>query len=404
MPRLVKFEIDTALNSLVILDYQSDNGNVFLDFNAKIGQPITISRNSDLSLSDVNCQIRITTPIGSTGFFSVAQINQVVVDGVALPCNNFASLITTIGLYLFTSVGGGACADATVTDGDGSNHSVPSGGSYTCIPINNNITWTAGVGNQDIIYRIMGFDGSVTAQSLTNVSSYLFYKNDVLTTVPFSFTNGDRIWMQITRSNTALAASVGWNTTGITNPVSISSTTYYKPRTTIFTENSTLVHDVLDGARVNGTGSTSGYLTNAIFSNPVKGAFELIWEPALFNQGSLQFGLNNQSGTNTPPNRFPRMRYSIMFSTNSVLLYESGNPGAVITVQYNYNFHWRIKSTLTSPGVYTITYSYSTNNKSTWTLLYTSTLTHNGTVNFYADWIVERGYFIKFQLPQITQQ
>jgi hypothetical protein len=240
---------------------------------------------------------------------------------------------------------GGPCAEATVTDGDGSIHLVPSGdtytcqssapvtvtdgngsinsvspgGSYTCIPISNNITWTSGVGNQDIIYRIMGFDGSVTAQSLTNVSSYVFYKNDVLTTVPFSFTNGDRIWMQITRSNTALAASVGWNTTGITNPVSISSTTYYKPRTTIFTENSTLVHDVLDGARVNGTGSTSGYLTNAIFSNPVKGAFELIWEPALFNQGSLQFGLNNQSGTNTPANRFPRMRYSILFSTNSVI-------------------------------------------------------------------------------------
>jgi hypothetical protein len=237
------------------------------------------------------------------------------------------------------------------------------------------------------------------------VATSSIYKNDVLVTVPFSFNNGDRIFVEITRTNPALAASIALNTSGITNALTFSSTTYYKPRTTHFVENMTTTQNYVDGIGVKGTGNTFSYLTNCIFTNPVKGVFEIQMPPinSIGSFTNFRYGLNNLTVSNTVANRFPRCQYMILIRNNFFEILELGVSKANVLVGYS-EIHWsKITSTYTSPGVYTIRYYYSDNDRATWTLLYTSLTTHNGTVNFHSDFVANYGYYLQTHVAELTQ-
>jgi len=296
---------------------------------------------------------------------------------------------------------------AVVNDTDGP-HNLSSGQTYTCLPCppaSATTTLNFGVGLQNVIFQRMSMQGTFNSSVLTNVATSSIYKNDVLVTVPFSFNNGDRIFVEITRTNPALAASIALNTSGITNALTFSSTTYYKPRTTHFVENMTTTQNYVDGIGVKGTGNTFSYLTNCIFTNPVKGVFEIQMPPinSIGSFTNFRYGLNNLTVSNTVANRFPRCQYMILIRNNFFEILELGVSKANVLVGYS-EIHWsKITSTYTSPGVYTIRYYYSDNDRATWTLLYTSLTTHNGTVNFHSDFVANYGYYLQTHVAELTQ-
>jgi hypothetical protein len=297
---------------------------------------------------------------------------------------------------------------AVVNDTDGP-HNLSSGQTYTCLPCppaSATTTLNFGVGLQNVIFQRMSMQGTFNSSVLTNVATSSIYKNDVLVTVPFSFNNGDRIFIEITRTNTALAASIALNTSGITNPLTFSSTTYYKPRTTHFVENMATTQNYVDGIGVKGINNNTIFgRTNCILTNPLKGAFELVIPPVNLatDISDFYFGLNNLTQPNTPTNRYARMQYCLRFRANQFQIYELNASKATISALSN-DLAWaKITSTYTSPGVYTIRFYWSTDDAASWTLLYTSLTTHNGTVNFHSDFVAAKGAYIQTHLAELTQ-
>ncbi len=406
MPRLVHISIDTTVKSVSITDSDLVSGEVFLDYNGKMGQPLTFNRASDIPYNDPTCAIRFVTDNGTTGYFTIYDVADVVVDGMSIGPSTIQDIINGISSDLFKPVGG-VFLPAIVTDIDGP-HNLSSGQTYTCLPCppaSATTTLNFGVGLQNVIFQRMSMQGTFNSSVLTNVATSSIYKNDVLVTVPFSFNNGDRIFVEITRTNPALAASIALNTSGITNALTFSSTTYYKPRTTHYVENMTTTQNYVDGIGVKGTGSTLSYLTNCIFTNPVKGVFEIQMPPinSIGSFTNFRYGLNNLTVSNTVANRFPRCQYMILIRNNFFEILELGVSKANVLIAYT-ELHWsKITSTYTSPGVYTIRYYYSDNDRATWTLLYTSLTTHNGTVNFHSDFVANYGYYLQTHVAELTQ-
>lgn len=406
MPRLVHISIDTTVKSVSITDSDSVSGEVFLDYNGKMGQPLTFNRAIDIPYNDPTCAIRFVTDNGTTGYFTIDDVADVVVDGMSIGPSTIQDIINGISSDLFKPVGG-VFLPAVVTDTDGP-HNLSSGQTYTCLPCppaSATTTLNFGVGLQNVIFQRMSMQGTFNSSVLTNVATSSIYKNDVLVTVPFSFNNGDRIFVEITRTNPALAASIALNTSGITNALTFSSTTYYKPRTTHFVENMTTTQNYVDGIGLKGTGNTFSYLTNCIFTNPVNGVFEIQMPPinSIGSFTNFRYGLNNLTVSNTVANRFPRCQYMILIRNNFFEILELGVSKANVLIAYT-ELHWsKITSTYTSPGVYTIRYYYSDNDRATWTLLYTSLTTHNGTVNFHSDFVANYGYYLQTHIAELTQ-
>lgn len=298
---------------------------------------------------------------------------------------------------------------AVVNDTDGP-HNLSSGQTYTCLPCppaTATMVFSFGVGMQNVIFQRMSMQGTVTSYGLNNIATYKVFVNDVDKSValPYTFLPGDRIWIECTRTNPATAASIDFVTDGISNAIIFNSTTYYKPRTTHYVENMTTTQNYVDGIGVNGTGSTLSYLTNCIFTNPVKGVFEIQMPPinSIGSFTNFRYGLNNLTVSNTVANRFPRCQYMILIRNNFFEILELGVSKANVLIGYS-ELHWsKITSTYTSPGVYTIRYYYSDNDRATWTLLYTSLTTHNGTVNFHSDFVANYGYYLQTHLAELTQ-
>jgi hypothetical protein len=375
--------ISTTLNEVNILDYNVVTDEIYLDYHGKIGQPLSFSRGLILSLTDPDCSIVFNTSQGSTKFFKIADVVDVEIDGVSIGASTIEDILNGIGGYLFTPVGG------------------------TPVPSSSTVDFSFGVGKQNVIFQRVSMTGTVTALTLTNIATYKIFLNDVDVTsvLPFTFNNGDRFWVECTRTNTALAGSILMTTDGIVNPITYSSTTYYKPRTTHYIENMAITQNYVDGIGVRGTGSTLSYLTNCIFTNPVKGVFEIQMPPinSIGSFTNFRYGLNNLTVSNTVANRFPRCQYMILIRNNFFEILELGVSKANVLIGYT-ELHWsKITSTLTSPGVYTIRYYYSDNNRATWTLLYTSLATHDGTVNFHSDFVANYGYYLQTHLAELTQ-
>jgi hypothetical protein len=147
MPRLVHISIDTTVKSVSITDADFVTGEVYLDYNGKMGQPLTFSRSSDIPYNDLACAIRIATDNGSTGFFTIYDIDDVVVDGVSLAPSTIEDIINGIGAYLFTSLGGAPAPPASAT-----------------------MIFNFGVGMQNAMFQRMSMQGMVTAININNIS------------------------------------------------------------------------------------------------------------------------------------------------------------------------------------------------------------------------------------------
>ena len=385
MPRLVHISIDTTVKSVSITDADFVTGEVFLDYNGKMGQPLTFNRSSDIPYNDMACSIRIVTDNGSTGYFTMDDIDDVVVDGVSIGPSTLEDIINGIGAYLFTSLGGAPAPPSSAT-----------------------MIFNFGVGMQNAMFQRMSMQGTVTSMNINNISVYKVFLNDVekSSSLPFTFLPGDRFFVECSRTNPATAASIDLITDGITNSIIFNSTTYYKPRTTTFVENMTTTQNYVDGIGVKGINNNIIFgRTNCIFTNPLKGAFELVIPPVnLANDVTdFYFGLNNLSQSPTPNNRYARMQYCMRFRSNMFQFYELNTSKATITAASN-DLAWaKITSTYTSPGVYTIRFYWSTDDAATWTLLYTSLTTHNGTVNFHSDFVAAKGAYIQTHVAELTQ-
>lgn len=251
-------------------------------------------------------------------------------------------------------------------------------------------------------------DCTITSVTTTNLTSYDIWVNDVLVTplsLPLSMTQGDRVYTKITHVGGG-NAQVDLTCLGISSPIIYNSQDYAYPRTMIHKENVKQVTNYLHftDQAMQGQGSTTSFQTNCVFGDPIVGSFNIYWEPAHWNfTGQHTFGLNDLSLPFNTLNRYPRMQYCIMLDANNVKIYESGVLKATIVLPYNQMFHYRVFSKFMAPsGPWGITYYYSTDNTSTWNVLYVSLVTHNGTTDFYPDWATQGGYYAKHHPPLIS--
>ena len=296
-----------------------------------------------------------------------------------------------------------------ITDIDGT-HNLFAGQNYTCLPAppsSATMIFNFGVGMQNVMFQRMSMQGTVTAININNISVYKVYLNDVemSSSLPFSFMPGDRFFVECSRTNPATAASIDLITDGITNSIIFNSTTYYKPRTTHFVENMTTTQNYVDGIGLKATGVSSTYLTNSILSNPLKGQFVALLRPVTpqANGNNFHFGLNDLSRSNTYVPRYFRQQYMFGIYGGNLRVFELGVSKLNIAVNFQDINFYKMESTYTSPGVYTVRYYYSTNGGSTWTLAYTSLATHNGNVNYHLDQMYTNGYYLEHQLAELTQ-
>jgi hypothetical protein len=379
MSRQVNIAINTTLNSLAISDSDTTTGEVFLDYNGKIGTPVNIERlSSTVALTDADAAIRMLTRDGESGFFTFADILDVTVDAVSIGAADLADVLTGIGAYLFTSTSGGASST---------------------------ITFNYASGNQYKSFHRVGATASATAVATTNVASYTVYQNGALITpltFPLTLTQGDKLYVSIVPTNAALAASIELTADGIANPVAFNSLSYYYPRTMSFKENAVELADMMlhTDQALKGTANLGSGLGNCIYGDPVAGEWDMIYVPAQWNYtGRFNIGMNDRSTSDTTANRYSRVRYCISLFTNSIEIFEFNVNKASVGVANNNMMHMMIRSRLTAPGVYTVTYHYSSDNQASWVLLYTSLSTHDGTVNFYPDLMPQTAYFAEIKPP-----
>jgi len=263
---------------------------------------------------------------------------------------------------------------------------------------------------KNIFFRI-GFTGELTSETLTSVTSYQMWVNDTLVTplsFPFTVNQNDRVHMSITRSATGVAASVKFDVKGIGSSVVYTQNakeTY--PRYMLHKENVIAFNDYLlnSDQSILGQGSTASFFTNCVWGDPIKGKFDFIYEPALWNfTGQHCFGLNNLSTAYNVIPRYNRMIHCIMLDANAVKIYELGVLKTTLGLTYNQMRTWRInsKETFAGSGVYEVSYWDSTDNGASWTLDYISTISHNGSVDFYPDWMTQGGYYLRHHPPKLT--
>jgi len=119
--------------------------------------------------------------------------------------------------YTATVASGGTLElpDITVTDSDGTTSSYPASKNYTCTPCpapdtDTFLNFVFGIGaTADFTTTIeSGEEGTYTANTLTNVSSAVYYKNAGVVTFPFDLAVADTFRIVPTITNTAVEARV----------------------------------------------------------------------------------------------------------------------------------------------------------------------------------------------------
>ena len=377
--RFVEINIDTTLNEIRITDYFNPEGNIYLDYHGKIGQPITIERASALSLFDLDCLIKFNTPMGENGYFKHADIT-LSIDSILVVTTDFQDMLTQFGQYFFAPVGGGAGASEIIGLHFQHTHAHKQF-----------VRWP--------------LDSTITAVNTTNLTSYNIWVNDVLVTpltLPMSMLQGDRVYAEIDHVGSG-NAKIDLTTAGISVPITYNSLTYHHPRTMIHKENvkqvTTWLHQT--DQSIEGMGNTTSFQTNCVWGDAIKDAFTMIYEPAHYHfTGQRTFGLNDLSLPYNTLNRYPRMRYCIMLDANAVKIWEFGVLKATITLIYNQMMHFRFFSKFsTPPGAYSMTYQYSTDKMVTWNTLYVSLDYRAAGVDLYPDWATQGGYYAKHHPP-----
>lgn len=300
------------------------------------------------------------------------------------------------------------CDPVEITDGDGATYSIPAGGSFSCLPqlIQVENTYAFFPFDSNVIFYRAGFDGALLSEGINNnIATYSIYKNGNLETLPIYFSKDDRFYIQVQRSTSnSQPATLYLNTLGLATPLTYTSKSYYYPLRMIHVEGVTnSVTSMLETDQaIKGTGQVASFFTNCVWSNPVGPAFNVVNPPTHWNfTGQHCWGLNDLSGSyNTVP-RYNRMNYCIFFNANDVRIYEKGVLVTTITLAYNQMYHWKITSKFNAGGFYNISYFYSNNDESTYTLLYASTATHSTTSTFNLDWMTQQGYYLEHHVPKI---
>ena len=291
----------------------------------------------------------------------------------------------------------------TITDGDGSIYERFAGQSFACLPASSSSTMTFNFasGNQYKSFHRIGLTADALSAATTNVTSYTIYQNGALITplaFPLTLTQGDTIYIEIVATNTALAASVELTMDGIASPVSFSSAAYYFPLTTVWLENMVQAanHFVESDQSYQGTGTNTAqpssggvpgtdYLTDLIFDTPLAGSFEMIVQQDKPINSFCCFGIGNRTSyADNWFDRRTRMNYSWQLSQGDCRVVEAGTIRAVIGIDNPDQMLFRIKGTVAA-GVGTITYHYSNDNGSTWTLAFTSVVTYAPATNWYQE-------------------
>lgn len=380
MARLIFINVDTTLNQIQVTDSDTTSGEVFLDYFGKIGNPVRIERSEVLVLTDADAQISIQTQLGETGFFKFADIDDVQIDGVTIGAADLADVLTGIGAYLFTSIGGSASST---------------------------MTFNYASGNQYKSFHRIGFVGEITAANLTNVTSYTIYQNGALITplvFPVVLAQNDTFYVEVTATNTANPAAIELEVDGITTPVTFASGTTYMPKGHYNLQNLVAFPNfhLNSDASVRGNGLVTNDVHGVIWDTPIIGDFEILFRPSgwltIENTNSV-YGLNDLSGTLTPAPRLNRIRYGISTITyNSFRVYEGG---VIRTTVSPTIFQWQWGKIEVIAG--TVKYYYSTDDGATWVLVYTSLSAYNGTTPLYADWCPRTLKYIECHPPMFTQ-
>lgn len=230
------------------------------------------------------------------------------------------------------------------------------------------------MGTEDRKNFRMGVDITIQSETLTNISSYDLYINEVLTPVvfPLALTKGDRIRIEITRTNPATQSRISWEPNDLINNIlELAGATYYPRWETL--QNMTIERqdDFVDYFEP--VAGTANAWTNAAYTErELSPPCTLFINGYLNNRKFLFIGLNDEAVVSTPANYYARLRYSVYcFNDTAYRFFELNVQVAAFTT--NESRLWYIYDDGTFPKYY-----YSDNLGITWALGYTSTLASSG--------------------------
>jgi hypothetical protein len=248
----------------------------------------------------------------------------------------------------------------------------------------------------------MDWVGDLSDVTLTNVTSYNLYINNVLQAQPLAFpisiTQGDTVYIEVVPTSTASAAKIEFLVDGLGSVLKYDSLSYFYPRTTVWVENMTQVADnsLHTDQTYKGTGSNTAltpntggvpgtdYVTDTIFDTPVSGNFEMLIQPDRPGSGYNFYGLGDR--TTRADNWYQRQyrtTYAWEIKDNDIRVRELSTLRFVGAILNATEAWYRIKGTVAA-GVGTVTYHYSTDEGATWTLVYTSLITYAPALQLYA--------------------
>lgn len=267
-----------------------------------------------------------------------------------------------------------------------------------------------GASSQDVAFFRVEAGMELTSAALTNVSSYIFYKNGSVQTLPETLAQGDRVYIELTRTTPGTASSIEFTASGIANAITYAAKDYFYTRAWRYKENMTEIPDYLIDTDmvIEGDGILGNYLTNAISTSTLSGEFDILIPPShSYGGGDVRslHGLNDGTVADNVTNRYPRQRYGIFHdSTNRLSIYELGTSVATVTNSDVGQWWFKIEGRNTGGTTGEIKYYYSVDDKSTWTLVHTSTDNYDTSTDvFEYDIVMLQSGYVKVIPAQLIQ-
>jgi hypothetical protein len=100
--RQISFNIDTTLNYCDLIDFNGNTGDIYYNVIQALGFGWSYERqNAQVALSNPAALIKIKGLTGETGFFTIADVAVVNIDGIPTPCADLDALVVVVAPYLF---------------------------------------------------------------------------------------------------------------------------------------------------------------------------------------------------------------------------------------------------------------------------------------------------------------
>lgn len=100
--REININIDTTLNFCQVTDFDSATGKIHFEVFQALGFGWTYEReNADVLLTDPDCMLKISGLTGETGFFKIAEMTKMTIDGSVITINDMDALIVTLAPLIF---------------------------------------------------------------------------------------------------------------------------------------------------------------------------------------------------------------------------------------------------------------------------------------------------------------